>query len=220
MEPPKKGKGDTTTPRGNDVPLRVEKRSLEPAHGRVVALDERSQSIELDAQCRGLGKMDFPAFGFSLRIAFVKATHPKEQCVLFGESSGQLRIGHGWRMKLRPFGKSPENQRSPPRFEHGGKHDSQIFDFHPPARADHHLVVVHIGRERSGSHGTELMAEAAQHVEIRRILAKPLLEMVREALRFAAFQLQFSNAGVNVPFKMDLETVVLDDLKHEDVPLS
>lgn len=109
MEPPKKGKGDTTTPRGNDVPLRVEKRSLEPAHGRVVALDERSQSIELDAQCRGLGKMDFPAFGFSLRIAFVKATHPKEQCVLFGESSGQLRIGHGWRMKLRPFGKSPEN---------------------------------------------------------------------------------------------------------------
>ena len=157
--------------------------------------------------------MDFPAFGFSLRIAFVKATHPKEQCVLFGESSGQLRIGHGWRMKLRPFGKSPENQRSPPRFEHGGKHDSQIFDFHPPARADHHLVVVHIGRERSGSHGTELMAEAAQHVEIRRILAKPLLEMVREALRFAAFQLQFSNAGVNVPFKMDLETVVLDDLR-------
>lgn len=136
MEPPKKEKGDNTTPRGNDVPLRVEKRSLEPAHGRFVALDERSQSIELDARCRGLGKMDFPAFGFSLRIAFVKATHPKEQCVLFGESSGQLRIGHGWRMKLRPFGKSPENQRSPPRFEHGGKHDSQIFDFHPPARAD------------------------------------------------------------------------------------
>lgn len=183
-------------------PCGLKKRSLEPAHGRFVALDERSQSIELDARCRGLGKMDFPAFGFSLRIAFVKATHPKEQCVLFGESSGQLRIGHGWRMKLRPFGKSPENQRSPPRFEHGGKHDSQIFDFHPPARADHHLVVVHIGRERSGSHGTELMAEAAQHVEIRRILAKPLLEMVREALRFAAFKLQFSNASIDVPLKM------------------
>lgn len=189
-------------------PCGLKNRSLEPAHGRFVALDERSQSIALDARCRGLGKMDFPAFGFSLRIAFVKATHPKEQCVLFGESSGQLRIGHGWRMKFRPFGKSPENQRSPPRFEHGGKHDSQIFDFHPPARADHHLVVVHIGRERSGSHGTELMAEAALHVEIRRILAKPLLEMVREALRFAAFKLQFSNASIDVPLKMQLKAAV------------
>ncbi len=62
------------------------------------------------------------------------------------------------------------------------------------------------------------MAKAAQNVEIRRILAKTLLEMVRKALRFAAFKLQFSNAGVNVPFKMDLETVVLNDVKHEDVP--
>lgn len=40
------------------------------------------------------------------------------------------------------------------------------------------------------------------------ILAKPLLEMVREALRFAAFQLQFSNAGVNVPLKMQLKAAV------------
>ena len=52
------------------------------------------------------------------------------------------------------------------------------------------------------------MAEAAQHVEIRRILAKPLLEMVREALRFAAFKLQFSNASIDVPVKMQLKAAV------------